>query len=160
MHTYSSTRVLSQLKGVEPVKEITTDDNITFKLVKSAFDSSIGIPDPTQVFFTDAWCKEYPNTNGSVWCYCCQGIKRPSSNTEKPTLVLYTWFSTQGDPSFNPSTITRDDWLRACVYAYPLSNHRNAIFNGLCGVSSAPKQSFEESLISLPMKENTNNGVS
>ena len=154
MNIYSSTRILSQIKDKEPVKEITTDDGITYTLAKSAFDSSTSIPDPSLVFFTDAWCKEYPNSNGKVWCYCCQGIKRPASSTEKPTLILYTWFSTQGDPTFNPSTITRDDWLRACVYAHPLANHRNSIYNSLCGVS-APKQTFEESLISLPEQTKT-----
>lgn len=151
-------RSLSQLKDKDPIKEIVDDLGIHFKLVKSAYDSSTSIPNPALVYFFDWWDKEYPGTNGQVYCYACMGIKRPVTDTEKPSLVIYTWYSTVGDKNFTPASITQQEWLRANVYAAPLPEWRMPIFNTLCGIKQTPEQSLEDTLISLPKSEN--NGIS
>ena len=140
---------LSQIKDFTPVKEFTDSDGVAWRLVKSAFDASVAIPDPSTVTFTDAWCHEFPNSSGKVWCYCIEGVKRPVAETERPTRVLYNWFATSGDPQFNPSRVTQQEWYRANVYAASATDARMSKFNALCGVRAAASAPMSD-LISLP----------
>ena len=76
-------------------------DGKQWKLVKSANDSSVDIPDPSFVQITDYWNHEFPNSSGKVFIYVVEGIKRPRIETERPVRVLYQWFSTKNNPQFN-----------------------------------------------------------
>ena len=143
---------LSQIEGFTPVKSFTDSDGTSWQLVKSAFDASVSIPDPSTVTFTDAWCHEFPNSDGKVWCYCIEGIKRPVAETERPRRVLYNWFGTTGDPQFGPARVTQQEWYRANVYAASVTDARMSKFNALCGVSMAAQNPLGD-LIQLPKKE-------
>ena len=143
---------LSQIEGFTPVKSFTDSDGTSWELVKSAFDASVSIPDPSTVTFTDAWCHEFPNSDGKVWCYCIEGIKRPVAETERPRRVLYNWFGTTGDPQFGPARVTQQEWYRANVYAASVTDARMSKFNALCGVSATQANPLGD-LIQLPKKE-------
>jgi len=144
---------LSQIKDFTPVKEFTDSDGVSWELKKSAFDSSVAIPDPSMVTFTDAWCHEFPGSNGKVWCYCIEGVKRPATETERTIRVLYNWFATSGDPQFGPSRVTQQEWYRANVYAASMSDARMSKFNALCGIRTTPAAGHMGDLIELPKQE-------
>jgi hypothetical protein len=143
---------LSQIKDFTPAREFTDSDGVSWRLVKSAFDSSVAIPDPSMVTFTDAWCHEFPDSNGKVWCYCAEGVKRPAAETERQMRVLYNWFATSGDPQFGPARVTQQEWYRANVYAASVTDARMSKFNALCGVAASQAAPMGD-LIQLPKKE-------
>jgi hypothetical protein len=145
---------LSQIEGFSPVKEFTDSTGVVWQLKKSAFDSSVGIPDPTTVSFTDHWCREIPNASKTqkIYCYCAEGIKQPMIEGEKPTRVLYHWFCLTPDPQFTPAHVSQQEWHRANVYAAAMTDDaRVSKFNALCGIQQqpAPADPIDNHLIRL-----------
>lgn len=123
---------LRQLQNFSMIDAFQDNDGHVWKLVKSANDASVEIPDPQFVQITDFWNHEFPNSDGKVFVYVIEGIKRPRVDNEKPVNVLYQWFSTTDNPNFNPQMITQAEWHRANVYTSPISSSRVSKLKALC----------------------------
>lgn len=125
---------LRQLMNFNVIPSFTDSDGKTWRLVKSANDSSVEIPDPRFVQVSDYWVHEFPNTSGKVFLYVVEGIKQPRNTGERPVRVLYQWFSTKCVMTFNPQLITQNEWLRANVYTAPITDSRLSKLSALCGI--------------------------
>lgn len=123
---------LRQLKDFEMLSSFHDSNGKEWKLVKSANDASVEIPDPQFVQVTDCWNHEFPNSDGKVFIYVVEGIKRPRVDSEKPVCVLYQWFSTTQCPTFNPSMISMNEWHRANVYTSTITDSRISKLKALC----------------------------
>lgn len=137
---YQSSLDLRQLKDYQITNEFTDSLNNRWRLVKSAYDSSVEIPDPNYVQVVDYWVHEFPNSDGKVFVYCVQGIKRPKIDTEKPTQIIYQWFSTVNNPQFTPMMITQTEWCKANIYMSQLNDSRLSVLNAFCGIKQEVKQ--------------------
>ena len=123
---------LRQLKDFQMMDAFQDSDGKVWKLVKSANDSSVEIPDPQYVQITDYWSHEFPNSNGKIYIYVIEGIKRPRVDNEKSVNVLYQWFSTANNPNWNPNMISQSEWHRANVYTSAMTSSRVSKLKALC----------------------------
>lgn len=137
LNAQQGTLGLRQLSKFNIVNAFKDSDGKQWRLVKSANDSSVEIPDPSFVQVTDYWNHEFPNSNGKVFIYVVEGIKKPRIETEAPVRVLYQWFSTKNNPQFTPQLISSNEWHRANVYTAPISDSRVSKLSALCGVEYA-----------------------
>lgn len=137
---------LTQFKDLTMPGQFTDSSGVVWKLAKSARDSSVEIPDPNLVSLTRWWNHVHPSSNGRVYIYVVEGIKKPRIETESPVMVLYQWFSTCNRPNFTPQDITTSEWYNANVYTSGIIDSRVSILNALCSTEQ-PKpqqQSFDE----------------
>lgn len=136
---------LRQLAKFNMTQTFQDSDGKQWKLVKSANDSSVEIPDPAYVQITDYWNHDFPNSNGKVFIYVVEGIKRPRIETERPVRVLYQWFSTKNNPQFTPQMISANEWHRANVFTAPITDSRVSKLSALCGIelTSCPESQPE-----------------
>ena len=125
---------LKQINDFKMVREFTDSEGRTWKLAKSARDSSVEIPDPQFVQVTDYWMHEFPGSDNKVFIYVVEGIKRPRIDTEQSVLVLYQWFSTNNNRSFTPQMISQSEWYCANVYTAAMSDARVSKLKALCNV--------------------------
>lgn len=161
---YSST---SRMGGVYAQRRYIPYDVKEWKLVKSAHDSSVEIPDPQYVQITDYWNHEFPGSEGKVYIYVVEGIKRPRIDTERSVNVLYQWFSTANNPSFTPQSITPAEWYNANVYTSPITDARVSKLRALCNIAedkqailqNAQDKDISLSLIGRGAKDNGNRGT-
>ena len=123
---------LNQIEGVVPANEFTDEMNIKWKLIKAASDSTIDIPSPKTVQFTDCWCHQYLNTDKKVYVYVVEGIRMPRVETEQPSRILYQWYSTVCINGFNPQMVSENEWLKANVYSAPGVNARMSKLMAFC----------------------------
>ena len=128
---------LRQLANFNMTQSFQDSDGKQWKLVKSANDSSVDIPDPSFVQITDYWNHEFPNSSGKVFIYVVEGIKRPRIETERPVRVLYQWFSTKNNPQFNYQMISPNEWHRANVFTSPITDSRISKLSALYGIEMA-----------------------
>lgn len=128
---------LRQLANFDVTPSFQDSDGKQWKLVKSANDSSVDIPDPSYVQITDYWNHEFPNSGGRVFVYVVEGIKRPRIETERPVRVLYQWFSTKNNPQFTCQMISKNEWHRANVYTAPITDSRVSKLSAICGIEMA-----------------------
>ncbi len=146
---------LRQLQDFSMIDAFQDTDGHVWKLVKSANDASVEIPDPQYVQITDFWNHEFPNSDGKVFIYVIEGIKRPRVDNEKPVNVLYQWFSTSNNPNFNPQMITQAEWHRANVYTSPISSSRISKLKALCKYTELQQAQEQDKIpdidIKLPM---------
>lgn len=141
---------LRQLMNFTIIPSFTDSDGKTWRLVKSANDSSVEIPDPRYVQVSDYWVHEFPNTSGKVFLYVVEGVKQPRNNGEKPVRVLYQWFSTKGVMTFNPQLITPQEWLRANVFTAPVTDSRLSKLSALCGIEMPSEDTLINSATAAP----------
>lgn len=125
---------LRQMMNFNITHDFKDSDGKQWKLVKSANDASVEVPDPAFVQITDYWNHDFPNSNGKVYIYVVEGIKRPRVDTERPVRVLYQWFSTKNNPQFTPQMISANEWRRANVYTAQIQDSRVSKLSALCGV--------------------------
>ena len=125
---------LRQMINFNITHDFRDSDGKQWKLVKSANDASVEVPDPQFVQITDYWNHDFPNSNGKVYIYVVEGIKRPRVDTERPVRVLYQWFSTKNNPQFTPQMISANEWRRANVYTAQIQDSRVSKLSALCGV--------------------------
>ena len=125
---------LKQINGFDMPFQFKDSDGKNWKLVKSAKDASVEIPDPQFVQVTDFWVHEFPGSDNKVFIYVVEGIKRPRIDTETPVMVLYQWFSTNNNRSFTPQMISQTEWYCANVYTAPMSDSRVSKLKALCKV--------------------------
>lgn len=131
---------LRQLKDYRMIQDFADSSNNKWKLVKSAYDSAVDVPDPNFVQVVDYWQHEFPGSNGKVYVYCIQGIKRPRVDTERPVQIMYQWFSTKNEPRFTPMMITQNEWCKANIFTAPLNDTRMSILNAFCGINNNQKK--------------------
>ena len=131
---------LRQMMNFNITREFKDSDGKTWRLVKSANDASVEVPDPQFVQITDYWNHDFPNSNGKVFIYVVEGIKRPRVETERPVRVLYQWFSTVNNPQFTPMMITQTEWCKANIYMSQLNDSRLSVLNAFCGIKQEVKQ--------------------
>lgn len=124
---------LTQIKDVNMPVEFTDDAGAKWHIAKSYKDSSVEIPDPSLVSITRWWNHAHPASDGKVFIYVVEGIKRPRIDTEQPVMVLYQWFSTTNRPNFTPADITPAEWYNANVYTAGIIDSRVSQLNALCG---------------------------
>ena len=156
---------LKQIQDFEMPRDFTDSNGKSWKLVKSAHDSSVEIPDPQYVQITDYWNHEFPGSEGKVYIYVVEGIKRPRIDTERSVNVLYQWFSTANNPSFTPQSITPAEWYNANVYTSPITDARVSKLRALCNIAedkqtilqNAQDKDISLSLIGRGVKDNGNN---
>lgn len=126
---------LTQIADFDPVKMFTDQTGAQWQLVKASFDSSIEIPDPKTIQIVNYWNHIFPNLEKQkVYLYVVEGIKQPRVETERPTRILYQWFSLVGLQQFTPQMISPNEWLKANVYASAIIDNRVSILNALCKV--------------------------
>lgn len=124
---------LTQIENYQPVEEFQDSNGSVWKLVKSAYNSCIEIPDPKNLQIVNFWNHAFPNLKDQkIYLYVVEGIKQPRVETEKPTKILYQWFSLVGLQQFTPSMISDNEWLKANVYASQIVDNRVSILNALC----------------------------
>lgn len=131
---------LTQFKDLNMPGQFTDSSGVCWKLAKSARDSSVEIPDPNLVSLTRWWNHVHPSSNGRVYIYVVEGIKKPRIETESPVMVLYQWFSTCNRPNFTPQDITTSEWYNANVYTSNITDSRVSILNALCGAEPQREQ--------------------
>lgn len=127
-----NTLALNQIEGFTPVQTFTDSSNVGWSLSKSCFDSSKDIPDPKSIQITDYWNHEFPNIKTKLYIYVVEGIRQPRVETERPSKVLYQWFSPVFIPNFDPTMITDREWLKANVYVANIEDTRVSKLNALC----------------------------
>ena len=125
---------LNQIEGFEPVQEFKDDSNTPWRLVKAASNSTVDVPDPKSAQIVDFWNHDFPGLKTKLYVYVVEAIKQPRVETEQPTRLMYQWFSTEFVPSFTPAMISEKEWLKANVYAAPLTNSRVSKLNAICKI--------------------------
>ena len=135
---------LNQIEGFTPVEKFTDESNVQWVLSKASSDSTKDIPDPKNIQFTDCWNHEFPGLKTKLYVYVVEGIKPPRVETEQPTRVMYQWFSQTPCPTFNPAMITQREWLKANVYAAPLTSARVSKLKAICHITDMPEPEKEQ----------------
>lgn len=130
---------LTQFKDLNMPLTFTDDNGTKWKLAKSSKDSSVEIPDPAMVTLTRWWNHVHPLSNGKVFIYVVEGIKRPRIESENSVMVLYQWFSTANRSNFTPNDITAAEWYNANVYTANIIDSRISQLRALCGISQEQK---------------------
>ena len=123
---------LNQIENFEPVQEFTDTSNVKWQLVKAAGNATVEIPNPKAIQITDYWNHAFLGINSKIYVYVVEGIKQPRVETEKPTRVLYQWFSTVFVRQFSPQMITDREWMKANVYAAPMQDARLSKLYAIC----------------------------
>ena len=130
---------LTQFKDLNMPLSFTDDNGTKWKLAKSSKDSSVEIPDPAMVTLTRWWNHVHPLSNGKVYIYVVEGIKRPRIESENSVMVLYQWFSTANRSNFTPNDITTAEWYNANVYTANIIDSRISQLRALCGLNQEQK---------------------
>lgn len=130
---------LTQFKDLDMPQAFTDDNGTKWKLAKSSKDSSVEIPDPAMVTLTRWWNHVHPMSNGKVFIYVVEGIKRPRIESENSVMVLYQWFSTVNRSNFTPNDITAAEWYNANVYTANIIDSRISQLRALCGLNQEQK---------------------
>ena len=130
---------LTQFKDLNMPQSFTDDNGTKWKLAKSSKDSSVEIPDPAMVTLTRWWNHAHPLSNGKVYIYVVEGIKRPRIESENSVMVLYQWFSTANRSNFTPNDITAAEWYNANVYTANIIDSRISQLRALCGMNQEQK---------------------
>ena len=130
---------LTQFKDLNMPQSFTDDNGTKWKLAKSSKDSSVEIPDPAMVTLTRWWNHVHPLSNGKVYIYVVEGIKRPRIESENSVMVLYQWFSTANRSNFTPNDITTAEWYNANVYTANIIDSRISQLRALCGMNQEQK---------------------
>lgn len=130
---------LTQFKDLNMPQSFTDDNGTKWKLAKSSKDSSVEIPDPAMVTLTRWWNHVHPMSNGKVFIYVVEGIKRPRIESENSVMVLYQWFSTVNRSNFTPNDITAAEWYNANVYTANIIDSRISQLRALCGMNQEQK---------------------
>ena len=130
---------LTQFKDLNMPLSFTDDNGTKWKLAKSSKDSSVEIPDPAMVTLTRWWNHVHPLSNGKVYIYVVEGIKRPRIESENSVMVLYQWFSTVNRSNFTPNDITAAEWYNANVYTANIIDSRISQLRELCGMNQEQK---------------------
>ena len=130
---------LTQFKDLNMPQAFTDDNGTKWKLAKSSKDSSVEIPDPAMVTLTRWWNHVHPMSNGKVYIYVVEGIKRPRIESENSVMVLYQWFSTVNRSNFTPNDITAAEWYNANVYTANIIDSRISQLRALCGMNQEQK---------------------
>ena len=130
---------LTQFKDLNMPLSFTDDNGTKWKLAKSSKDSSVEIPDPAMVTLTRWWNHVHPLSNGKVYIYVVEGIKRPRIESENSVMVLYQWFSTANRSNFTPNDITAAEWYNANVYTANIIDSRISQLRALCGMNQEQK---------------------
>lgn len=130
---------LTQFKDLNMPLSFTDDNGTKWKLAKSSKDSSVEIPDPAMVTLTRWWNHVHPLSNGKVYIYVVEGIKRPRIESENSVMVLYQWFSTVNRSNFTPNDITAAEWYNANVYTANIIDSRVSQLRALCGLNQEQK---------------------
>lgn len=130
---------LTQFKDLNMPLTFTDDNGTKWKLAKSSKDSSVEIPDPAMVTLTRWWNHVHPMSNGKVFIYVVEGIKRPRIESENSVMVLYQWFSTVNRSNFTPNDITAAEWYNANVYTANIIDSRISQLRALCGLNQEQK---------------------
>lgn len=130
---------LTQFKDLNMPQTFTDDNGTKWKLAKSSKDSSVEIPDPAMVTLTRWWNHVHPLSNGKVYIYVVEGIKRPRIESENSVMVLYQWFSTANRSNFTPNDITPAEWYNANVYTANIIDSRISQLRSLCGMNQEQK---------------------
>ena len=130
---------LTQFKDLNMPQSFTDDNGTKWKLAKSSKDSSVEIPDPAMVTLTRWWNHAHPLSNGKVYIYVVEGIKRPRIESENSVMVLYQWFSTANRSNFTPNDITAAEWYNANVYTANIIDSRISQLRALCGLNQEQK---------------------
>lgn len=130
---------LTQFKDLNMPLTFTDDNGTKWKLAKSSKDSSVEIPDPAMVTLTRWWNHVHPMSNGKVYIYVVEGIKRPRIESENSVMVLYQWFSTANRSNFTPNDITAAEWYNANVYTANIIDSRISQLRALCGITQEQK---------------------
>ena len=130
---------LTQFKDLNMPLSFTDDNGTKWKLAKSSKDSSVEIPDPAMVTLTRWWNHVHPLSNGKVYIYVVEGIKRPRIESENSVMVLYQWFSTVNRSNFTPNDITAAEWYNANVYTANIIDSRISQLRALCGMNQEQK---------------------
>ena len=130
---------LTQFKDLNMPQSFTDDNGTKWKLAKSSKDSSVEIPDPAMVTLTRWWNHVHPLSNGKVYIYVVEGIKRPRIESENSVMVLYQWFSTVNRSNFTPNDITAAEWYNANVYTANIIDSRISQLRALCGMNQEQK---------------------
>ena len=130
---------LTQFKDLNMPLSFTDDNGTKWKLAKSSKDSSVEIPDPAMVTLTRWWNHVHPMSNGKVYIYVVEGIKRPRIESENSVMVLYQWFSTVNRSNFTPNDITAAEWYNANVYTANIIDSRISQLRALCGLNQEQK---------------------
>ena len=152
---------LNQVEGFDPVKTFTDQSNTEWSLVKAASNSTVGIPDPKSLQIVDYWNHAFPRKDlqNKLYIYVVEAIKQPLVETERPTKVLFQWFSPLFVPQFTPQMISQKEWLKANVYSAEVVDARISKLNALCKVG-AEAQASAESDDRLLQVEGLSNGSS
>ena len=127
---------LNQIENYEPVPEFVDSCNVRWQLVKAAGNATVEIPNPKNIQITDYWNHAFVGINSKIYVYVVEGIKQPRVETERPTRVLYQWFSTTMVKQFTPQMITDREWMKANVYAAPMQDSRVSKLYALCKVKA------------------------
>ena len=130
---------LTQFKDLNMPLSFTDDNGTKWKLAKSSKDSSVEIPDPAMVTLTRWWNHVHPMSNGKVFIYVVEGIKRPRIESKNSVMVLYQWFSTANRSNFTPNDITAAEWYNANVYTANIIDSRISQLRALCGLNQEQK---------------------
>ena len=130
---------LTQFKDLNMPLSFTDDNGTKWKLAKSSKDSSVEILDPAMVTLTRWWNHVHPLSNGKVYIYVVEGIKRPRIESENSVMVLYQWFSTANRSNFTPNDITAAEWYNANVYTANIIDSRISQLRALCGMNQEQK---------------------
>lgn len=145
---------LTQIENFKPIEQFTDSQGSQWQLVKSSANSCIEIPDPKSVQVVNYWNHIYPNLNNpKVYLYVVEGIKQPRVETERPTRILYQWFSLVGIQQFTPQMISDNEWLKANVYASEIVDNRVSILNALCRTQVQEQAPIKNELIKINESE-------
>ena len=140
---------LTQIDKFDMVPAFKDSTNVEWTLVKKSSDSTVDIPDPKTMQILGFWNHAFPGIKDKIYIYVVEGIRQPRVETEKPTLIMYQWFSSVFVPNFTPSMITPNEWLKANVYAAPILDARISKLNALCKVVEGQAKPVEDSVDQL-----------
>ena len=135
---------LTQIENFRPIGKFTDSTGTQWVLSKSSFDSTKDVPDPKGVQILDYWNHEFPNVKQQMYVYVVEGPRLPRVDTEQPSRIMYQWFSQTPCPTFNPAMITQREWLKANVYAAPLTSARVSKLKAICHITDIPEPEKEQ----------------
>ena len=151
---------LTQIENHAYPKEFRDSDGTTWHLIKDIRDSSVDVPDPKTVTFTDAWGHKHlkPHAPPDIYLYAAEGMRAPRVPTEAPCRLLYVWASTTVCSNFTPAMVTPQEWAAAAVYSAPLGSSRESKLAALCGVETTEKNAASATPNTLIIMRDSDDG--
>ena len=146
---------LTQVNDYKVPEKFKDSDGVTWSLEKSYSNSTRDLPDPNRVQITNIWNHKFlGDIKSPVYVYVIEGTILPRTQAEKPSRVLFQWFSANNVKEWNLACITPQEWAMANMYIASVSDSRMSKLKAICNYTDkepiSPEPSTPIGLLDIP----------